>query len=183
MTTLSTFLPSRKIEPESVNANWWVASVFKAARASMMNGSHRRPAKTRMSAPEPPCGSFTRNETVPPVGEVQMPSCTGTSAAGSGVEKTQSKTYSSSAGTNRQPFPFAVGRFSGRNLKRYRSPSENRSEGLAIGSVFTTSTRRSGCSGLGNAYTSVMSAIGFGEGARPRDVVRHRSSLLVPVAR
>ena len=103
MTTLRTFLPSRKIEPGSVNASSWVASVFKAARASMMNGSHRVPAKTRMPAPEPPCGSFTRNETDSPVGEVQVPSWTGTSAARSGVEKTQSRTYSSSAGTNCHP--------------------------------------------------------------------------------
>ena len=40
------------------------------------------------------------------------------------------------------------------------SPSENTADGGANGNVFSTSTRRPGCSGLGKAYRSVMSAIG-----------------------
>ena len=40
------------------------------------------------------------------------------------------------------------------------SPSENAAVGGANGSVFSTRTSRPGCSGLGNAYRSVMSAIG-----------------------
>src|SRR5207248_4247078 len=40
------------------------------------------------------------------------------------------------------------------------SPSENCAEGGANGNVFSTSTSESGRSGLGNAYRSVMSAIG-----------------------
>src|SRR5215218_8647228 len=40
------------------------------------------------------------------------------------------------------------------------SPSESASDGCANGSVFMTSTRRPGRSGLGKAYTSVMSAMG-----------------------
>src|SRR5947209_19963083 len=40
------------------------------------------------------------------------------------------------------------------------SPSENDASAGANGSVFSTSTSESGRSGLGNAYRSVMSAIG-----------------------
>jgi hypothetical protein len=40
------------------------------------------------------------------------------------------------------------------------SPSQNTADGGANGSVFSTSTNRPGCSGLGNAYRSVMSAAG-----------------------
>ena len=53
-TMLSTFLPSRKIDPGSVKASFRVAIVARAARASMMNGSHRTPAKTRIPVPAPP---------------------------------------------------------------------------------------------------------------------------------
>ena len=52
-TMLSTFLPSRKIDPGSVKASFRVAIVARAARASMMNGSHRTPAKTRMPRAAP----------------------------------------------------------------------------------------------------------------------------------
>ena len=65
-TMLSTFLPSRKIEPGSVKASFRVAIVANAARASMMNGSQRVPAKTRMPCPEPPCSSLTRKVTCSP---------------------------------------------------------------------------------------------------------------------
>ena len=67
-TMLSTFLPSRKIDPGSVKASLRVAIVARAARASMMNGSHRTPAKTRMPRPAPPSSSLTRKETLFPAG-------------------------------------------------------------------------------------------------------------------
>ena len=38
------------------------------------------------------------------------------------------------------------------------SPSENGAEGAANGCVFSASTSQPGCSGLGNANRSVMSA-------------------------
>src|SRR5215211_2947919 len=47
------------------------------------------------------------------------------------------------------------------------SPSESASHGLANGSVFMTSTRRPGRSGLGKAYTSVMSAMGSASARGP----------------
>ena len=168
MTRLSTFLPSRKIEPGSVNASSWVASVVRAARASMMNGSHRVPAKTRMPSPAPPCGSFTRNETDSPVEDGA-----GAFLDGHGHRRGPARRRHSRGRTPRRRGRTASldrppsGGSSGRSLKRYSSPSENRSEGLAIGSVFTTSTRRSACSGLGNAYTSVMSAIGSARARGP----------------
>ena len=74
-TMLSTFLPSRKIDPWSVKASFRVAIVASAARASMMNGSHRTPAKTRMPRPAPPCSSLTRKETCSPSGVTQVPCC------------------------------------------------------------------------------------------------------------
>ena len=67
-------MPSRKIEPGSVNASLPVAIVFNAAGASMMNGSQRGPAKTRTPLADPPRSSFTRTDTVSPVGVVQVPS-------------------------------------------------------------------------------------------------------------
>ena len=72
-TMLSTFLPSRKIDPGSVKASFRVAIVARAARASMMNGSHRTPAKTRMPRPAPPSSSLTRKETCSPPGVTQLP--------------------------------------------------------------------------------------------------------------
>src|SRR4051795_9991485 len=47
------------------------------------------------------------------------------------------------------------------------SPSENRASAGAKGSVFITSTRCPGRSGLGNAKTSVMSAIGSARARGP----------------
>ena len=46
-------------------------------------------------------------------------------------------------------------------------PSDRASEGFANGRVFITSTRWPGRSGLGNAYTSVMSAIGSANARGP----------------
>src|SRR3954452_14701139 len=163
---LSTFLPSRKIEPWSVKASFRVAIVANAARASMMNGSHRTPAKTRRPLPAPPFSSLTRKETSAPSGATQRPCCSwppATCATCSGVSKTQSSTSSSAAGTNVQP-PAAV---SGRSRKRYSRPAEKSAEGAAIGRVLSTRVRCPGVSGLGNAKTSVMSAIGSARATGP----------------
>lgn len=138
------------------------------------------PAKTRTPPASPPCGSFTRNGTDAPPEKVQTPSWRG-APLGSGAEKAQSRTYSSSVGTNCQSGTSGVGLLSGRTLKRYNSPSENRSDGLAMGSVLTTSTRRSDRSGLGKAYTSVMSAIGSARARGPEmwsDIVGRSPSSL-----
>ena len=85
----------------------------------------------------------------------------------SGASKTQSRTISSSPGTNPHPASFGLGWWRGRSRKRYSRPSEKKSEGLAIGRVFRTSTSQPGRSGLGNAYTSVMSAIGSARARGP----------------
>src|SRR5215212_691060 len=129
----------------------------------MMNGSQRGPAKTRTPAPDPPPSSPTPNETVSPAGIVQVPSC---SPPRPGEEKTQSKVNSSAPEVNGASSPGALA-LSGRSRKRYVSPSDNRSDGFANGRVFITSTSRPGRSGLGNAYTSVMSAIGSARARGP----------------
>ena len=96
-----------------------VAIVFSVAGASMMNGSQRVPAKTRTPSPEPPSGSFTRNETVSPAGVVQVPSCSARCGPLSltGGENTQSKTNSSSPAANGAGSPGAPA-VSGRSRKR-----------------------------------------------------------------
>ena len=114
-----------------------------------MNGSQRAPAKTRTPCPEPPRSSLTRNETVSPAGVVHVPSCSKGSAP-VGAENTVSNTNSSAPAANGAGSPGAVA-VSGRSRNRYRRPSESGLESLANGSVFITSTRWPGRSGLGNA--------------------------------
>src|SRR6478735_3253783 len=172
-TMLSTFLPSRKIDPGSLKASLRVAIVARAARASMMNGSQRTPAKTRIPGAVPPSSSLTRNETSSPAGVRQVPCCSwaGSPVTGSVtcscVPKTQSMTTSTCPGRNSHRESRPVDGVTDRSRKRYTSPPEKRSDGLAIGNVFMTSTRRPGASGLGNAYTSVMSAIGSARARGP----------------
>src|SRR5215218_8037814 len=91
-TTASTFLPSRKIEPGSVNASSPVSIVFSAAGASKKNGSQRGPANARTPPPTPPFSSSTSNEPTSPDGVEKLPTC----PDADGSEKTQSKTISSS---------------------------------------------------------------------------------------
>ena len=152
-TMLSTFLPSRKIDPGSVKASLRVAIVARAARASMMNGSHRTPAKTRM----PRAGAALRvvdaeGDLLPGRGDagaflVRRPSAVEIRGGEDAVEDVLLVARGRTPTRDRRPSAGV----SGRSRKRYSSPAEKRSEGLAIGSVFRTRTRRPGRSGLGNA--------------------------------
>jgi hypothetical protein len=113
-TTVRTFLPSRKIDPGSVNASSPVSIVFNAAGASKKNGSHRGPANARTPAPAPPFSSSTSNETTSPAGVEQRPSCPDPD----GSENTQSKTRWSSATPNGARYSDCSRGTSGRTRKR-----------------------------------------------------------------
>ncbi len=112
-------MPSRKIEPGSVNASLPVAIVFNAAGASMMNGSQRGPAKTRTPPADP---SFL----VDPhrhrltgrggAGDHLVDPLIG-GAARTGAEKTQSKT-SSGLPSHERHRTVAAPAVSGRRRKR-----------------------------------------------------------------
>ena len=77
-TMLSTFLPSRKIDPGSVNASFRVAIVARAARASMMNGSHRDAGEDPHAAPRASLLVVdAEGDRAPRDGVTQLPCCCG----------------------------------------------------------------------------------------------------------
>ena len=152
-----------------MKASFRVAIVFNAARASMMNGSQRTPAKTRIPGPAPPSGSSTRKETDPPHAWCRCPAAraTGRPARGRSRRRRSRGRAPSPAGTNgpdRRPRcgGAAVAAGSGRSARRRTGRTA-----AANGSVFITSTSVPAARGLGNAYTSVMSAIGSARARGP----------------
>ena len=142
--------------PGSVKASFRVAIVARAARASMMNGSQRTPAKTRIAVPRAALLVVdAEGDRSPRAGSRRCPAARGPVAR---PARTCSGRRRRSRGrARRRPGRTATGRrrrsaVSGRSRKRYSSPSENEVGRLgASAGCSSTSTRRPGRSGLGNA--------------------------------
>jgi hypothetical protein len=103
---LSTFLPSFEIVPGCLKASRPVVIVSTSAAASVKNGSHRGPAKTRRPSASAPVSSLTTKETPAPVEAAHRPAWTDPvpSAATVGGANVQSIVISpSSAATEKSP--------------------------------------------------------------------------------